>query len=422
MDDEIVFKKDGLIFSKSTDDKVFKRNGEVMKEMDGQTITADKEITFVKFKRIVQSNVSEFINQAFSNIVVLVGAGASVVSTKDGIDPKYGKTVSMIAEDVLNKLDTRKYKPFSAHKERAVLSLQDLSKNIQYLDNICYKNKDGELKLIKKFNLEDFLSKLITYIEFVNNKEEIWKDSLEAIFDIIKRDTNYKYNEDVFNHGKLINILSKKLNAENKLNLVTTNYDTLLEDAAEKNHYTVFDGFSFSREPRFDDDMFEWHLSKHVSNVHTHENIYKHQVINLLKIHGSLTWRQHGDEVIRTSKNAKGTPVMIFPSSNKYMQSYEEPYFELFSRFQGMLRQPNTLLITIGFSFSDKHIARMVTQAIEHNPGLCTLVTDLNISPKNPNMGWKEMERLMRRNHEIVYLQGTLNGDLTDYLGEFNEN
>ena len=31
---------------------------------------------------------------------------------------------------------------------------------------------------------------------------------------------------------------------------------------------------------------------------------------------------------------------MIFPSSNKYMQSYQEPYFELFIKFQELLKRP----------------------------------------------------------------------------------
>lgn len=70
-----------------------------------------------------------------------------------------------------------------------------------------------------------------------------------------------------------------------KLTIVTTNYDTLLEDAADSIGYTVMDGFSFSHRPYFDSDMFEWNLVRDIENVKTRELEYKKNIINLLKLH-----------------------------------------------------------------------------------------------------------------------------------------
>ena len=39
----------------------------------------------------------------------------------------------------------------------------------------------------------------------------------------------------------------------------------------------------------------------------------------------------------KNSNNKKDEVRMIFPSTNKYMQSYEEPYFDLISRFQDII-------------------------------------------------------------------------------------
>ena len=137
---------------------------------------------------------------------------------------------------------------------------------------------------------------------------------------------------------------------------------------------------------------------------------------------------------------------MIFPSSDKYAQSYQEPYFELFTKFQELLRYPNTLLITAGFSFSDFHIAKMVIQAVKNNPSLKLLVTDYNISPnrvkienedtdknrpefrnieeKNPrfNHNWEELIKLMSVGYSIRFLKATLNDDLIDYLKGSQDN
>lgn len=115
-------------------------------------------------------------------------------------------------------------------------------------------------------------------------------------------------------------------------------------------------------------------------------------------------------------KNEVVKPIMIFPSSNKYMQSYQEPYFELFTKFQELLKRPNTLFITVGFSFADNHISQMIYQAILHNKSLGVLVTDYSIDQSNDN--WIKMSNLVSQNYQVAFLQATMNYDLSDYLGE----
>ena len=209
----------------------------------------------------------------------------------------------------------------------------------------------------------------------------------------------------------------------NRLSIVTTNYDTIIEESAYSLNYTVFDGFTFSHEPTFDVDMFDWYLSKPISDVKSQKEAYKKSVVNLLKIHGSLTWELEQDKIVRKNKVDLKSPIMIFPSSNKYMQSYQKPYFELFSKFQELLRKPNTLLITAGFSFADNHISQMIIQALKNIPSLSLLITDFNISPEKPNENWEEIEKLMSSNYNIAFLKAVMNTDLTDYFvrGESND-
>lgn len=387
------------------------------------------------FKLELKQAVSSFINKSFKHIVVLVGAGASVVNDNNTINNKYGKTINMIAEKVCEELKEKKYELtyLTNEKDKETIETFSLEEIISIIENkevdkihIGSKEESGNKEDNNnksnesiRFDLENFLSKLITYNQLVKNENtEKMKNSQKAIFDIIKKNVAYEYDPKVFRHTSLIKILSKKLSNENKLSIVTTNYDTLIEDAAELINYTVIDGFSFSREPKFDDDLFEWHLSKHVSNVNTQQNIYKSQVIDLLKLHGSLTWRKNkkGD-VLRKDKYAPGDAVMIFPSTNKYMHSYEDPYFELFTKFQELLKRPNTLLITTGFSFSDNHISQMIIQAINHNTGLYVLISDFDITPDKPNKNWEKLMDMLNDHDPIAFLRATLNDELTDYLG-----
>lgn len=375
----------------------------------------DSAIDSVEFKKIVKNESLKFINNKFDNIVVLVGAGASVTDNKFKKDENgiaiAGVTVAKIADEVLEELSNESS---SLNEDQAaVFSLEKMASMSKYDDNIL--NED---KLNDKFNLEDFLSNILAYEKFVPEEDkEKFNNTKNAILDIIIKATSYNYDSNTFNHVKFLNILSKLTRPENKLNLVTTNYDTLLEDAAESMKWTVFDGFSFSQTPQFDSTMFDWNLVKEVPNVKTNENIYKINVANLLKIHGSLTWERSksGKNIIRKNKNSVKRPIMVFPSSNKYAQSYQEPYFDLFNKFQNLLHKPNTLLITTGFSFADNHIARMIISAIQTNDGLSALITDFSIESQNGN--WHELETAMNNYYNVAFLKATLNNDLSDYLG-----
>lgn len=460
----IFFITDNLKLSKklSKEGNKYYKNGIELKKIDENTNdkNADNENTNDKntdnenyFKLELKQAVSNFINKSFKHIVVLVGAGASVVNDNNTINNEYGKTINMIAEKVYEELKEKKYELtyLTNEKDKETIETFSLEEIISIIENKevnkihignkeynCNKEgdsnkKDGGNKEDNgskednnnksnesiRFDLENFLSKLITYNQLVKNENtEKMKNSQKAIFDIIKKNVAYEYDSKVFRHTSLIKILSKKLSNENKLSIVTTNYDTLIEDAAELINYTVIDGFSFSRKPKFDDDLFEWHLSRHVSNVNTQQNIYKSQVIDLLKLHGSLTWRKNEKgEVLRKDKYAPGDAVMIFPSTNKYMHSYEDPYFELFTKFQELLKRPNTLLITTGFSFSDNHISQMIIQAINHNTGLYVLISDFDITPDKPNKNWKKLMDMIKDHDPIAFLRATLNDELTDYLG-----
>lgn len=366
------------------------------------------EIDEVSFKRLIQKETSNFIHQNYSNIIVLVGAGASVVCKEGTIDQQFGKTVAMLTE-LIN---------LSLKNDSKYFSLQELSDFCKYAIPVELEEGDNKSKINPAFNLEDFLSDLLSYEKYVpSDKHDKYLLSKDKIFELIVSNTSYDYDNSCLKHSAFINTVSHLVRTPSKLTMVTTNYDTLIEDAADSIEYTVIDGFTLTHRPHFDSDMFEWNLVKDIDNIKTREMEYKKNILNLLKLHGSLTWERSEKGIFRKEKGDVREPIMIFPSSNKYMQSYQEPYFELFTKFQELLKRPNTLLITTGFSFADNHISQMIIQAILHNKSLAVLISDFNIIQSNPN--WIKLIELMEHNYKIVFLKATMNTDLMDYLGEY---
>jgi hypothetical protein len=136
--------------------------------------------------------------------------------------------------------------------------------------------------------------------------------------------------------------------------IFTTNYDLLFEEAFERARAPYFDGFSGSREAFFDP-----------SSVSGNEHAPRWS--RLWKIHGSLGWKanEYG-EVIRTGQ-ADATHL-VFPEHLKYDQTQKAPYAALLDRLRSFIGTPDTLLISIGFSFADAHIAARVDEALAANP------------------------------------------------------
>lgn len=389
-----------------------------------------KAFTKIDFQRVISEKIRKIVyGEKYSNIVFLAGAGASVV----GGNSNYGKTVKMIADDVFLKL----------HEADELYTLENLAEQCMYKNgNILDEELEESAtpRLDDGFNLEDFLSTLFHYRPYVpDTDKDKFNNSIKKILQLIKENTNYSYDSKELKHGTLLNFLSSLSGKEgNKFSVITTNYDVLIEEAAAANNFVIFDGFNFTPIPKFDSSMFEWNLVKEVQNINTREVEYKDKTFNLLKIHGSLTWEKQDDgTILRKDKDSitdTDKMVMVFPSSDKYAQSYQEPYFELFTKFQDLIKRPNTLLISSGFSFADVHISKMVTQALKNNTSLKLLITDFNIDPNREyskdegkfklindsdskyNQNWAELIDLMDEGYPITFLKATMNSDLVDFL------
>ncbi|WP_428563600.1 MAG: SIR2 family NAD-dependent protein deacylase [Solidesulfovibrio sp. DCME] len=141
---------------------------------------------------------------------------------------------------------------------------------------------------------------------------------------------------------------------EHAVEIFTTNYDLLFEEALERAKAPFFDGFTGASEPFFDPSS--------VAN-----NDLPSRWTRLWKLHGSLCWKGNDQgEVVRVGKcNATH---LVFPEHLKYDQTQKAPYAALFDRLRSFLMTPDTLLIASGFSFADAHISARIDECLSANP------------------------------------------------------
>lgn len=136
--------------------------------------------------------------------------------------------------------------------------------------------------------------------------------------------------------------------------IFTTNYDLLLEQALEEQSVPFFDGFSGSRYPFFDIHSVE-------------ENELPRYWARLWKLHGSVNWKTVSGGVCRVSKDVAGSPELIYPSKLKYDQSRKMPFLAMSDKLTNFLLKPQAVLFVCGYSFGDEHINDTIINALKVN-------------------------------------------------------
>lgn len=283
--------------------------------------------------------ISSFFTQFRENIVVLSAAGTSMDN---------GSNAGMSREDLWN------------HCKSEIDELCKASPLISTHDSI--KNKD----------IEAFLSR-VKLFEKLNGqipggfREEIENKIVQACALTL---------DSAAPHLNFLNkITSRKVSAP-RVKIFTLNYDTLFEQAANRGGYTVIDGFSYVQPRKFSGRYFDIDFVNRYQTRINKEESFEPKVFHLYKLHGSLTWERNGNDILMKSKPTD--PLIIYPADEKYESSYEQPYFEMMSRFQQSLRKEDTILFVIGFGFMDKHIQNVIIEAVEQNPSFHLVIIQYN--------------------------------------------
>jgi NAD-dependent SIR2 family protein deacetylase len=364
-----------------TDNRCF-IDGEECKKEDGSTFSPEEA------KKLAESNKQKlsdtFLKKHYKHIVVLTAAGTSL----DNGD-KRGKTRDGLWEECQKIIDAFKRK-FA--KESTKCELAD------------FENRD----FYKQKDIEKLLSHLILYKKFVNgdkDKKDIVQKLIEKLENKIRKLCTLELDT-IAPHKDFLNKVTARKNNDARVQLFTTNYDTLFEQAANKAGFVVIDGFSFTQPREFAGKWFDLDIVNRERTRLKQEESFVSKVFHLYKLHGSLNWTKENDKIIQ--KDNSENPLIIFPASEKYESSYEQPYFEMMSRFQQALRKEETLLIVIGFGFQDKHIQNVIIEAVEQNPSFQLLIVNYNgtggISTENLDSFFTDKVNMrVKRNVNIIF-------------------
>lgn len=211
-------------------------------------------------------------------------------------------------------------------------------------------------------NIEDILSFLRGMMQISKGAADIRgfsEEELKNLEKIVCQKIAKKLAVKLPNNKTPYHKLAKWINnidRDTPVEIFTTNYDLLLEEAFESLKVPYFDGFAGTRFPFFDLRAVE-------------DNLIPNHWTRLWKIHGSINWYlKENKDVYRSTSLEESDSYIIHPSHLKYDQSRKMPYLALIDRLNKFLRQNSAVLILSGYSFSDDHLNDTILNALRANP------------------------------------------------------
>ncbi len=348
-------------------DKLYRNNIEIPK------IDGDERCTKDRAEAEKQVFYDTFFRQPFKHLVILAAAGTSL-------------------DNGSNKGETR-----NGLWKRGRDTIKQLYKKLLPCDNKLRRIANDK-------DIEAFLSHILLVEKISEEKASQLKPLREQLEKIIRNACQLELDSSNAPHKTFLDKITARKASEPRVQLFTTNYDTLFEQAAQEGGYAVIDGFSFTSPRTFSGRYFDYDIVQRERTRLKDEESFVSKVFHLYKMHGSLTWERTEQGRIQ-QVNSTESPLIVYPASDKYESSYEQPYFEMMSRFQQALRRENTLLIVIGFGFRDKHIQNVILEAVNQNPSFQLVIVNYN---GNETIDREELKEYfdgneVKRNVSIVF-------------------
>lgn len=221
----------------------------------------------------------------------------------------------------------------------------------------------------------------------------------ESDSDLQIRQTNLDSTKS--NYKKFIEALQEILNRRKvnllpkQANIFTTNYDLFFEQCSEDFHTLKFnDGFSRNLNLK---GVSYFSSTNFFNTTFNNGNNYNYKVeiptINLIKIHGSLSWKKKSNQIVFFPTQFKEIVneddlvelksysekfSLILPQKGKFRETIlDRIYYDLLRLYANELDKENTFLIVFGFSFADEHIYDITKRALK-NPTLKILIFAYN--------------------------------------------
>ena len=201
------------------------------------------------------------------------------------------------------------------------------------------------------------------------------------------------------------------------INIFTTNYDLFIEKSLDE--LMKYESFVFNDGSNgyFNRILDSANYNKSVAYRGLNDSYLNElPTLSLIKPHGSMNWEREKEDNILIRQSVVENPVVVKPTGLEGQETFLNNHFhDMLRVFQLELDKPQSILIVIGFSFQDKHIAKMLNRSLK-NPELnvfifCysesdkqTILTNLGLSdcPRNLNVITpNELEEKYKTKHEV---------------------
>lgn len=227
----------------------------------------------------------------------------------------------------------------------------------------------GELTEILKSHFKEFDQ------ECENLELELGKDKYQTqmpeikkiIWDTVAQRDELVLDEIIKNYSakyKGIELLVRKfIDAHPRvLNIITTNYDRVIEHVLAYSGIDYSDGFSGKKLSIFNEHYFP-----------------TEGIVNLIKVHGSLNWFLLDGEIRYLDKNEIYEPQIICPGRNKFLEAYSSPYRELIQKSDAYINEAMSFLV-VGFGFNDEHLTPKIIPRLKKGTPIIVITKTISES------------------------------------------
>ncbi len=265
-----------------------------------------------------------------------------------------------------------------------------------YMELIKEKAEDEAIRMGRgKANFEDYLRvaldllkgyKILRDEENYNNLQDAISEELKKfVKKIIKNERTFleliakSFTQEDKKHGntnpllllkKFLLSFSTRTATKDRLNIFTTNYDRFIEFGLDEAGILTLDRFIGKLKPimRFHRIDLDYHYNPPGIRG---EPRYVEGVVRFTKLHGSLDWQFDNGKIVKIpllfGQEADDSffkdplnKVVIYPNSQKDIETTLFPYSELFRDFSTAVCRPNSVLVTYGYGFGDSHINNII--------------------------------------------------------------
>ena len=152
---------------------------------------------------------------------------------------------------------------------------------------------------------------------------------------------------------------------QNPINIFTTNYDLYNEQALDSLSFPYNNGFVGTYKRSFNPASYKY---AYVEDMNLSKNVWERvpNFYNLYTIHGSISWVKSDNKIYEIDYEHidDDDTVMIYPTPLKDRTTLMTPYSDLFRSMETALLRKNSVLITLGYSFADDHINRLILNSL----------------------------------------------------------